>query len=153
MQTNNSEGKISLEKLWNKFALEEDEQRKKIWLDIFLCRALVWNPEEEEDGKDGGIAFLHNQDAKTRVGPNLVSELKMEIGAFCSSTLAAEDLDQLKRYVYSGRGWKLLSVLDKILSNLSSDPPFLPEEDTKELTDLLISLYQVSNLKLHTLPQ
>ena len=146
MQTNNSEGKISLEKLWNKFALEEDEQRKKIWLDIFLCRALVWNPEEEEeDGKDGGIAFLHNQDAKSRVGPNLVSELKMEIGAFCSSTLAAEDLDQLKRYVYSGRGWKLLSVLDKILSNLSSDPPFLPEEDTKELTDLLISLYQVNN--------
>ena len=145
MQTNNSEGKISLEKLWNKFALcDVDEQRKKIWLDIFLCRALVWNPEEEEDGKDGGIAFLHNQNAKTRVGPNLVSELKMEIGAFCSSTLAAEDLDQLKRYVYSGRGWKLLSVLDKILSNLSSDPPFLAEEDTKELTDLLISLYQVN---------
>ena len=130
-----SSDKVSLERLWNKYALEEDDQRKKVWLDIFLCRALVW--DSTEDG------FLSHHDARITIAPTLVAELKMEIGAFCSSTLAAEDLDQLKRYVYSGRGWKLLCVLDKALSNLSNAPPFLPEEETKELTDLLISLYQV----------
>ena len=65
------------------------------------------------------------------------------------ATLAAEDLDHLKRYVYSGRGWKLLKTLDLVLlsyllNTSQSDPPFSTEE-TKELTDLLISLYQVAN--------
>jgi len=47
------------------------------------------------------------------------------------------------RYVYGGRGWKLLRVLDVILSCSSCDPPFLPDEEGKEFVDLLISLYQV----------
>ena len=104
-----------------------------VWLDIFLCRALAADENLEQLKK-----YVHT------ISVPLVQLLKMEIGSYVqNTTLAAEDLDQLKRYVYSGRGWKLLCVLDKVLFNLSNDPPFLPEEETKELTDLLISLYQV----------
>jgi hypothetical protein len=52
-----------------------------------------------------------------------------------------------RRYVYSGRGWKLLRVLDILLSADSRDKkgdlPFLPDDESKEFVDLLISLYQV----------
>ncbi len=48
------------------------------------------------------------------------------------------------RYVYAGRGWKLLRTLDIILScEFNADFPFLKDEDGKEFVDLLISLYQV----------
>ena len=53
-------------------------------------------------------------------------------------------MDSFSRYVYEGRGWKLLVVLNTILSNSVSDLPFLREEEGKEFVDLLISLYQVS---------
>ena len=62
--------KVSLEGLWNKYALEEDEQRKKVWLDIFLCRAMEeWEFQPQRDALPSIIA------------PTLVSELKMEIGS------------------------------------------------------------------------
>ena len=74
------------ERLWNHYALEEDDQRKKLWLDIFLCRAI-------------GDPFLATTLARRRVVPQLIAELKIEIGVFCGTSLAAEDLEQLKRYV------------------------------------------------------
>ena len=76
---------VALEQLWNSYALEEDDERKKLWLDIFLCRALDNDP------------FLSSTLARKKVVPHLILELKNEIGLFCSPTLAAEDLEQLKR--------------------------------------------------------
>jgi hypothetical protein len=93
---------VSMEYLWNKFALEEDDQRKKLWLDIFLCRALVWTAAD-------GDQFLATHIARTCVAPILVTDLKEEIGTFCSSTLATEDLEQLRRYV-------LMPLIDHVLS-------------------------------------
>lgn len=78
----------SLEKLWNFYALEEDDQRKKLWLDIFLCRA---NKDSFQDSPD----FLGF--ARKHVVSCLIGELKTEIGLFCGNNLAPEDLEQLKR--------------------------------------------------------
>ena len=150
-----SSRKVSLEQLWNCYALEDEDQRKKLWLDVFLCRAI----------KDID-PFLCGHVSRTRIVPHLIAELKNEIGLFCRPSLAANDLEQLKRYeesglhcfqilqsmlylryVYEGRGWKLLLVLNTILSNAHTDLPFLREEDGKEFVDLLISLYQVCTLE------
>jgi len=85
-------GEPHCEHLWNKFAVEDDQQKKKLWLDIFLCRALAW------DNRDASCLdkFLSTQTARSSVVPTLIAELKLEIGSFCSSTLAAEDLEQLR---------------------------------------------------------
>ena len=80
--------KVSVEQLWNCYALEDEEQRKKLWLDVFLCRAIKGDP------------FLSGQVSRTRILPHLIAELKNEIGLFCRPSLAADDLEQLKRYVY-----------------------------------------------------
>ena len=145
--------KVSVEQLWNCYALEDEDQRKKLWLDVFLCRAIKGDP------------FLSGQVSRTRILPHLIAELKNEIGLFCRPSLAADDLEQLKRYfyllclfllskkkillkryVYAGRGWKIILVLNTILSNASTDLPFLRDEDGKEFVDLLISLYQVDSM-------
>lgn len=76
---------MGLEQFWNCYALEEVEQRKKLWLDIFLCRVT-----DDEDFQ----SFL--QFARKRIVPHLIAELKLEIGVYCGSTLAPEDLEQLK---------------------------------------------------------
>lgn len=76
---------VAVERLWNSYALEEDEERKKLWLDIFLCRST------------DGDKFLATTLARKKVIPHLILELKNEIGLFCSPNLAAEDLEQLKR--------------------------------------------------------
>ena len=86
MASSISAQKVSVEQLWNHYALEDEEQRKKLWLDIFLCRAIRGDP------------FLGSHISRTRVVPHLIAELKTEIGLFCSTSLAAEDLEQLKRY-------------------------------------------------------
>ena len=80
--------KVSVEQLWNCYALEDEEQRKKLWLDVFLCRAIKGDP------------FLSGQVSRTRILPHLIAELKNEIGLFCRPSLAADDLEQLKRYFY-----------------------------------------------------
>ena len=73
--------KVSLEGLWNKYALEEDEQRKKVWLDIFLCRAMEeWEFQPQRDALPSIIA------------PTLVSELKMEIGSSKCKFIILESL-------------------------------------------------------------
>ena len=75
---------ISLEWLWNSYAiLEQDDPRKKLWLDVFLCYVK----------KD---PFLVSNLARKIVAPRLIAELKREIGFFCGPNLAAEDLEQLK---------------------------------------------------------
>ena len=77
---------ITLEWLWNSYAiLEEDDPSKKIWLDVFLCH-IKRDP------------FLASNLARKIVAPRLIAELKKEIGFFCGPNLAAEDLEQLKRY-------------------------------------------------------
>lgn len=54
------------------------------------------------------------------------------------------------RYIYGGRGWKILRVLDIILSAPTpSDQPFIKDEDSKEFVDVLISLYQLSIFPHH----
>ena len=76
---------ISLEWLWNSYAmLEQDDPRKKLWLDVFLCYVR----------KD---PFLITNLARKIIAPRLIAELKKEIGLFCGPNLAAEDLEQLKR--------------------------------------------------------
>ena len=75
---------ISLEWLWNSYAiLEQDDPRKKLWLDVFLCYVR----------KD---PFLVSNLARKIVAPRLIAELKREIGFFSGPNLAAEDLEQLK---------------------------------------------------------
>lgn len=67
----------------------------------------------------------------------------MKYGWVKLTSISREKLLCHYRYVYEGRGWKLLLVLNTILSNAAVDLPFLREEDGKEFVDLLISLYQV----------
>ncbi len=81
---------ICLEEVWNSFAVEEDEQRKKLWLDIFLCRALVWKPAPNDN-------FLASSLVRKCVIPALVKELLVEIGGYIRTQLASEDLEQLER--------------------------------------------------------
>ena len=83
--------------------------------------------------------------------PNLISPARNDVtgGRRSSSQAHSKKINQLltiqiSRYVYEGRGWKLLLVLNTILSNTVSDLPFLRDEEGKEFVDLLISLYQVS---------
>ena len=79
---------ITLEWLWNSYAiLDQDDPSKKIWLDVFLCNVR----------RD---SFLASNIARKIVAPRLIAELKREIGFFCGPDLAAEDLEQLKRYVF-----------------------------------------------------
>ncbi len=78
---------VSLEELWNNYAIEEDVQCRKLKLEIFLSRA------NEEDFRPF-ILF-----ARRRVVAHLIQELKADIGLFCGPDLAPEDLEQLTRLV------------------------------------------------------
>ena len=88
MALSTSSRKVSVEQLWNCYALEDEDQRKKLWLDLFLCRAI----KEDVD------PFMCGHVSRTRIVPHLIAELKNEIGLFCRPSLAANDLEQLKRY-------------------------------------------------------
>ena len=71
---------IALERLWNHYALEEDEQRKKLWLDIFLCRAI-------------GDPFLTTLASRRILVPQLITELKIEIGLHLLGKLIYKSLN------------------------------------------------------------
>ena len=102
MALSTSSRKVSVEQLWNCYALEDEDQRKKLWLDLFLCRAI----KEDVD------PFMCGHVSRTRIVPHLIAELKNEIGLFCRPSLAANDLEQLKRYeVWTSISLEKLSLL------------------------------------------
>ena len=163
----------------------EDEKSK--WLDIFLCRAIselakkpetttqTENGRQESDEETSRYAevtptteepcdaflrdFCHNNGTtSTMVASRLVSILAIELRHLCLCFETYKDVRPLKRYVFEGRGWKILYLLSRIevknvceknwISNLNPTGPSQSNSDLtiKDLVELLLNLFQVCSL-------
>ena len=160
--------------------VSEDEKSK--WLDIFLCRAISQlatstfeqTPEEtDSSGTDMSenkvptnsdsflFDFCHNIGVTSiTVASRLVSILAIELRHLCLCFETYKDVRPLKRYVFEGRGWKILYLLSRIEVKNASDKnwisilnPTSPAQSAtdltiKDLVELLLNLFQVRHPKL-----
>ena len=94
--------------------------------------------------------------ASTKVASRLVAILAMELRHLCLCFETYKDVRPLKRYVFEGRGWKILYLLSRIevenaapdrnwISNLNPIGPAQSGTDLtiKDLVELLLNLFQV----------
>jgi len=155
--------------------VSEDEKSK--WLDIFLCRAISelakrstenGRHESDDEPSNAGVTttaepcdaflrdFCHNNGTtSTMVASRLVSILAIELRHLCLCFETYKDVRPLKRYVFEGRGWKILYLLSRIevqnvseknwISNLNPTGPSQSNSDLtiKDLVELLLNLFQV----------
>ncbi len=89
------------------------------------------------------------------VASRLVSILAIELRHLCLCFETYKDVRPLKRYVFEGRGWKILYLLSRIevqnvseknwISNLNPTGPSQSNSDLtiKDLVELLLNLFQV----------
>jgi hypothetical protein len=172
---------VDLKTIWTHYVwlssrtnVGEDEKSK--WLDIFLCRAISelakLPTNTNKDGRQSliddvscnfsapGDAFLkefcHNiGTTSTNVASRLVAILAMELRHLCLCFETYKDVRPLKRYVFEGRGWKILYLLNRIeiekamennwISNLNPTSAAKAKTDLtiKDLVELLLNLFQV----------
>ena len=159
---------VDLETIWSHYLwltlrpnVSEDDKSK--WLDIFLCRAIAELATASADSEEPAVfedpfltRFCRNVDStSTTVASRLVTVLAIELRHLCLCFETYKDVRPLKRYVFEGRGWKILYLLSRIeisnraeknwISNLNPTGPAHSASDLtiKDLVELLLNLFQV----------